>query len=214
MNNVEKALVRDVLGWFRQDLGLPSLGLKRGGLSFAPPLSEELLEEDPDPGVRLSPSKLRRSALYSLAGGLLLALALFFWARWFSPAAVLFTAFCIALLYFFPLLPGILPDREIVIRYGPHAEQELTRALALAYLNSNPFREATHALLDALLFPLLLSYQEGLAFWFTREYFRARGRDGFDPTATPLRGRITCDLIHLGARLTKGRLPRLLLLHG
>ncbi|WP_022662159.1 hypothetical protein [Paucidesulfovibrio longus] len=214
MNDSEKALVRDVLGWYRKDLGLPSLGLKRDMLRFAPPLSEELLEADPDPGIRLGGSKLRRAALYSAVGALALALVLFLWAGWFNPGVALFTALCIGLLYFFPLLPSILPDREIVIRYGPRAEQELARALALAYLNRPAPREAIHALLDALLFPLLLSYQEGLAYWFTREYFRARGRDGFDPSAAPLRGRIACDLVSLAARLSKGRLPRLLLLYG
>lgn len=214
MNNAEKALVRDVLGWYRKDLDLPPLGLKRDTLRFAPPLSEELLEEDPDPGVRLGPSKLRRAALHSCLGGLFFALLLFLWAGWFSPLAALFTAFCFALLYLFPLLLSILPDRPIVIVHGPRAEQELVRSLALAYLNSHPLREGAHALLDTLLFPLLLSWQEGLAFWFTREYYRSQGRDGFDPAAAPLRGRIACELLSLLVRLGMGGLPRLLLLYG
>lgn len=213
MNDAEKALVRDVLGWYRKDLGMPSLGLKRGMLRFAEPQIDDMLGEDPDPGIRLTASKVRRAALYAMLGGMLTALVLFIWAGWFSPIILLFTALTAALVFFFPLLLPILPDRDIVIRYGPSAEQELVRAVALAYLNRHPGSEAMHSLLDTLLLPLLLSYQEGLAFWFTREYFRSLQRDGFNPAIAPLRGRIACDLIHLGVRLSNGRFPIFLLRH-
>lgn len=213
MNDAEKSLVREVLGWYRQDLGLPSLSLKRNMLRFEPPLSEELLEEDPDPGVRLESGKLRRAALYALLGGQVLAPAVFLGAGGAHPALMILTGLGIALLYFFPLLPGLLPDRDIVIRYGPGAEQELVRALALAYFNRPAPREAFHVLLDALLLPLLLSCQEGLACWFTREYFRTREREDFDPRSLSLRGRLTCGLLSLVARPGRDRLPRFLLLH-
>jgi len=213
MNNAEKALVRDVLGWFRNDLGLPSPGLKRGQLKFRLPRPEEALLEDPDPGLRLTASRWRRCLLYALLGGLLVAGAVFLWARWFHPGVFFFTAFMVALVYFLPILAAIVPDRPVVLEHGPLVEQELVRALALAYLNRHPLREAAHCLLDALLAPLLLSWQEGLAFWFTRQYFRERGRAGFQPGQMSLRGRITADLLRLPGRIGRGRVLRWFLLH-
>lgn len=206
MNNAEKALVRDVLGWYRKELGLPSPGLTRGQLRFIPPDQDAALFEDADSGIRLSASKWKRAATYACLAGLLVAFVIFAWAGWFHIGVFLFTSFCIALLYFLPILLALVPDRVIRIEYGPRAEQELVRALALAYLNHHPVREAAHCLLDALLAPLLLSWQEGMAYWFTREYYRTTGRTGFSKEAASMRGRITADLLWLPARLGGRRL--------
>ncbi|MEF2144357.1 MAG: hypothetical protein V3573_02830 [Desulfovibrionaceae bacterium] len=210
---MEKTLVRDVLGWYRKAFDLPALSLGPGQPVFEEPPLDDSLDEEPLEGFRLTPGKVRKAVLHSLLGGLLVSLGVLAWGGWFGLANVLFLAFMSALVYFLPVLLCLGRNSVMVIRYGPHAEQDLVREVALAYFNRNPVREAVHALLDALLWPLALSLQEGLAHWFVREYFLAGERPGFSPRRVPLRARPTCLLIRLGTRLFGCKLPRLLLLY-
>lgn len=217
MTEAEKQLTKDVVDWFAGTLGLGPPRLKGAKVRFLEPEMDDDYEADT---FLFSRSRQLRAAAYAALFGLLLAAPVFAWANWFSPVNILFFALTFALVWFFPVLAVVLRERAVIVHYGPGGEREaggnLTRDLAhqvaLVYFNANPFRECLHALVDVLLFPLALSYQEGLAAWFAAQYLREREVEAGPPPS--IRARNGRRLAWLVGRVAGRRAMLLLLRYG
>ncbi|MBU1248425.1 MAG: hypothetical protein KKB70_06995 [Proteobacteria bacterium] len=207
MTDAEKELTRDVVAWFSQTWGMGTLRLKATDFHF---LTPELDDDYKPDTFAFSRARWLRATGYALLFGLLFAVFVFLWAGWFSPVNILFFALTFALVWFFPVLAVVLRERAIIVYYGPGLERELAHQVALAYLNSHPVRECLHALMDVLLFPFVLSYQEGLAAWFAEAYLRDRGEVG-NAGLAPLRARGGRRLAWLVGKLAGRRALRFLL---
>jgi hypothetical protein len=208
MTEAEKELTRDVVAWFVRDMGLGRPPIKGRDVRFLEPgLTDEYERDD----FALSPSRWRRVAAYGAVHGLAAAGLAMLWAGWFDPAFLLFLALLCALLWFVPILAGTLRERGVLVFYGPGLERELAHQVALAYHNRTPVRECLHAFFDALLFPLALSWQEGLAAWFAARYLESRGQEE-EPGTVPLRARNGRRLAWLVGRLFGPGALRFLLL--
>ncbi len=184
MTEAEKDLTRDVIAWYAKnwDLGLPRL--EATDIQFlVPELGDDY---EPDTFV-FSRSRWLRVTAYAALFSLFFVLLVFLWASWFSLVNILFFTLTFALVWFFPVLAVVLRERGVIVFYGPGMERELAHQVALAYFNAPPIRECLHAFIDVLLFPLALSWQEGLAAWFAREYLRERGEEELG--VVPLRAR-------------------------
>lgn len=210
MNELERELTRDVAAWFARDMRLGKPPFSASDVRFLQPGVTD--EYEPDTFV-LSRARLRRVVAYGAVQGLIVSGVVFLWARWFSPANILFFALMAALVWFIPFLAGTLRERAVIVFYGPGLERDLAHQFALAYHNRTPLREFLHAFFDALLFPLALSWQEGLAAWFAARYLDARDHREH-PGTVPLRARNGRRLAWLVARLFGPRALRFLLLHG
>lgn len=186
MTEAEKQLTRDVVAWYARELELGQPPFKGADVQFLVPEMNDDYEADT---FRFSRARWLRAGAYAALFGLLLSALVFLWASWFSPVNILFFALTFALVWFFPVLAVVLRERAVVVYYGPGGEREVAEALtrdmahqvALAYFNAGPLRECLHALVDVLLFPLALSYQEGVAAWFAAAYLKEREQDDTPP---------------------------------
>lgn len=209
MTEAEKELTKDVVAWYAKTWNLGPPGLKRSDVQFLQPEIGDDYEYDT---FRFSRARFYRVALYSALFGLLLACVVFAWAEWFSVVTITFFALTFGLVWFFPILAVVLRERAVIVYYGPGLERDLAHQMALWYLNANPVRECLHALVDAIIFPFALSYQEGLAAWLAAEYIRQRDADS---TPSPsIRARNGRRLAWLVGKLAGRRALRFLLRWG